>query len=59
MAGFLSPMEQVKKLIDELKRHESKLTSGKPMRMQEQFKTQTEIKRLKAEIAALERRVLR
>lgn len=58
MAGFLSPMEKVKQLVTELKRLESRLTSGKPMRMQEQFKVQSEIKRLKEELARLERRVL-
>lgn len=57
MTGFLSPMEKVKRLVDDLRRLEGKLTSGKPMRMQEQFKAQTEIKRIKDEIARLERRV--
>ena len=58
MPEFLSPMEKVKRLVDDLRRLEGKLTGGKPMRMQEQFTTQTEIKRIKEEIARLERRVL-
>lgn len=58
MAGFLSPMEKVKQLIDELRRQEAKLSGGRPMPMKEQLKTQNEIKRLREELARLERRVL-
>ena len=57
MVGFLYPMEKIKKLMDELKLLESKLSSGKPMPMSEQYKTHKEIKRIKEEIARLERRV--
>lgn len=57
MSGFMSPMEKVKRLVDELKKLENKLMSGKPIPMREQFNTQNEIKRIKEEIARLERRV--
>ena len=57
MPEFLSPLEKVKKLMDELRRLESKLTSGKPIPMREQYNVQQEIKRIKEEIARLERRV--
>jgi hypothetical protein len=57
MRGMLSPMEKTKKLVDELKRLEGKLASDKPVPMREQFNIQNEIKRIKDEIARLERRV--
>lgn len=57
MPDFLSPLEKVKKLMDELRRLESRLSSGKPIPMSEQYKVQQEIKRIKEEIARLERRV--
>lgn len=58
MTSFLSPMEQIKKLMDQLRRAEGRLSSGKPIPMSEQFKVQQEIKRIKEEIARLERRVI-
>jgi len=58
MNGYLCPMEKVKRLVEELRRSESKLTSGKRMPMSEQFKVQADIQRLKDEILRLERRVV-
>ena len=57
MVGHLSPMEKVKHLVDQLKKLEGKLMSGKPMRMKEQTDTHREIKQITDEIARLERRV--
>ncbi|MDD5247864.1 MAG: hypothetical protein PHY45_02705 [Rhodocyclaceae bacterium] len=57
MPGFLSPMEKVKRLVDELRQLEAKLGSGKPIPLRDQVKIQNDIKRIKEEIARLERRV--
>jgi ubiquinone biosynthesis protein UbiJ len=50
-------MEKVKHLMDELGRLERKLVGGLPVPMTELNKTHAEIRRIKEEIARLERRV--
>lgn len=56
MVGFLTPMEKVKQLITELQRLENRLNGSGMLSMREQHTIQTEIKRVKEEIARLEGR---
>ncbi len=57
MGGIMSPMERVRQLVEELRRLESKLKNGTRMTMQEQQKTHNEIKKIKEQMARLERQV--
>lgn len=57
MAGIMSPMERVRQLVEELRRLENKLVNGTRMTMQEQQKTHNEIKKIKEQMARLERQV--
>lgn len=51
------PLERIQKLVDDLKKSEAKLDTGKRMTMRDQQIIQEEIKKIKLEIATLERRV--
>lgn len=51
-------MEKVRRLIDELRRLELKLAGDDPIPLREQVRIQSEIRRIKEEIARLERRVV-
>lgn len=57
MPGFQTPLEPIKQLVDALQTQERKLNNDGLMPMKEQYAIHNEIKRLKAEIAKLERRV--
>ncbi len=59
MVGFASPLEQVQRLFKELKTLEDKTHGNKPVPLKDLHKLHADIKKLRAQIAKLEGRVLR
>ncbi len=59
MSGFMTPLEKVQRLFSELKAMEDKINGNKPVPLKDLHKLHADIKKLRAQIAKLEGRVLR
>ena len=59
MVGFTSPMERVQRLFDELKKLEDRVHGNKPVPLKDLHKLHSDIKRIRQQIANLERQVIR